>query len=147
MIPLARLEEHLRHLSRDKIEVILGIRNIVAAFCPDTVERLDRNGITYYDAKRGGPVKAGICQIVFGPDALRLDFIHGAFLPDPAHLLSGDNLAKHGMDLGDYGSIPWDAVTDLITASSRFDPYSLLVKDASGQTLIEKVRKDHQIKE
>ena len=125
MIPLASLEEHLKHLSRDKVEVILEIRNIVAALCPDAAERLDRRGIVYYDANRGGPVKGGICFLLFEPDHIRLDFAHGAFLPDPAHLIQGDNLAKRGVKLGDYDSIPWEEITDLITASFRFDPMTL----------------------
>lgn len=125
MIPFARLEEHLKHLSQDKVETILEIRNIVAGLCPDAVERLDRNGIVYYDAKRGGPVKAGICQVLFIDDYLRLDFIHGAFLPDPAHLIQGENLAKRGVKLGSYDNIPWEEITALITASANFDPATL----------------------
>lgn len=127
MIPFATLEQHLKHLSEDKIEIVLEIRNIVAGICPDAVERLDRRGIVYYDAKRGGPVKGGICFLLFEPDHIRLDFAHGAFLPDPAHLIEGDNLAKRGLKLGNYDAIPWDDITDLIHASANFDPMSLSV--------------------
>lgn len=125
MIPLATLEEHLKHLPKDEIETILEIRNIVAELCPEAVERLDRNGITYYDARRGEPVKAAICQILFEPDHLRLDFIHGACLPDPARLLTGSNLAKLGVKLGAYDNIPWQEITALITASANFHPEAL----------------------
>lgn len=125
MIPLAVLEQHLAHLSREKVEVILEIRNIVAGLCPDAVERLDRKGITYYDANRGGPVRAGICQVFFDEQHLRLAFIHGACLPDPFRLLQGETYPKRWMVLGDYETIPWDAVSALITASANFDPLSL----------------------
>lgn len=125
MIPLVVLEQHLAHLSREKVEVILEIRNIVAGECPDAVERLDRNGITYYDAKRGGPVRAGICQVLFEPQHLRLAFIHGACLPDPSRLLQGETYPKRFLVLNDYESIPWSAVSALIKASAAFDPLSL----------------------
>lgn len=135
MIPLAVLEQHLAHLSREKVEVILEIRNIVAGECPDAVERLDRKGITYYDARRGGPVRAGICQVLFEEKSLRLAFIHGACLPDSSRLLQGETYPKRFMVLGDYEAIPWEAVSALIKASANFDPLSLpenQKKTASG---------------
>jgi hypothetical protein len=138
MIPLVRLEEHLKNLPKDKIEVILEIRNIVASLCPHATERLDPGGIVYYDASRGGSVKGGICMISYDNEQLRLDFAHGAFLPDPAHLLSGSNLAKWGMQLEGFDSVPWDEVTALITASEKFDPASLMVKGVDGLTPYEK---------
>ena len=126
MIPLAKLEEHLRHLTKENIEIVLEIRNIVAELCPDAVERLDRNGIVYYDASRGGSVKGGICMLLFKEDHIRIDFPHGAYLNDPSHLLNGVNLAKWGADLAPhYDDIPWDEIAALITASAIFDPCSL----------------------
>jgi hypothetical protein len=102
------------------------VRDIVASQVPDAVERLDRKGLTYYDAVRGGPVKAGICQVLFEPDHLRLAFIHGAFLPDPLHLLQGDCLYKKYAILNHFEEVPWDYVLELITASSKFDPATLI---------------------
>lgn len=125
MISLAALEGHLQHLPQDWLDAIIEIRNIVAGLCPQAIERLDRNGITYYDARRGGPVKAGICQVLFNEDHLRLAFIHGACLPDPARLLQGETCPKRFVKLGRYDDIPWDDVTALITASAAFDPMAL----------------------
>jgi hypothetical protein len=138
MIPLAALEEHLKFLPEDMLDCVMEIRDIVERLCPKAVERLDRNGIVYYDANRGGPVKAGICQIFFKQDYLSLEFIHGAFLPDPAHLLHGGNLYKKQVLLGAFTDVPWDEVTELITASARFDPASLFIKDADGKTPLER---------
>ena len=125
MISLAALEQHLQHLPQDWLDTIIEIRNIVAGLCPQAVERLDRNGITYYDARRGGPVKAGICQIFYKEDHLRLAFIHGACLPDPAGLLQGETYPKRFIRLGRFDDIPWGDVTALITASAAFDPMTL----------------------
>ena len=138
MIPLAMLEKHLKFLPEDILDIVMEIRDIVERLCPEAVERLDRNGIVYYDANRGGPVKAGICQILFKQDYINLEFIHGAFLPDPAHLLRGSNLYKKQILLGAFNDVPWDEVTELITASAHFDPASLLIKDSSGKTPLER---------
>lgn len=87
MISISELEKRLALLSRDTIEILLEIHNIVTNLAPYAEERLDPKGITYFDSTRGGPVKAGICQIQVKSDSLRLVFIHGSFLPDPAKLL------------------------------------------------------------
>ena len=125
MIPFAVFEKQIAHLPQAQIEIVLEIRNIVARLKPEAVERIDRKGITYYDASRGGPVKASICQVFFMPDHVRLAFIHGAFLPDPQHLLQGNCLAKRGMRLDSFEQTPWEAVIELITASAQFDPMTL----------------------
>lgn len=138
MIPLALLEKQLKHLPEDMLDMVMEIHDIVEGLCPEAVERLDRNGIVYYDANRGGPVKTGICCLVFKQDYLSLEFIHGAFLPDPARLLQGSNLYKKHMLLGAFNDVPWDEVTALITASAHFNPASLNIKDADGKTPLEK---------
>lgn len=125
MISLARLEEHLKHLPPDQVEVILEVRNLVAACCPDAVERLDRKGITYYDARKGGPVKAGICQILFEPEGLQLAFIHGAFMADPHHLLQGKTYPKRYLTLKRFDDVPWEAVSAMIATHAVFDPTGL----------------------
>ncbi len=53
-----------------------------------------------------------------------LAFIHGAFLPDPEGLLEGEQIAKRFVKLTSYEQVPWDAIQNLIDASSRFDPYT-----------------------
>jgi hypothetical protein len=138
MIPIAMLEKHLNHMPEDIMDIVMEIRDIVERLCPEAIERLDRDGIVYYDANRGGPVKAGICQILFKQDYISLEFIHGAFLPDPAHLLRGNNLYKKQILLGAFNDVPWDEVTALITASVLFDPASLNIKGADGKTPLER---------
>jgi hypothetical protein len=73
---------------------------------------------------------AGICQVGLYPDHIRLAFIHGVFLPDPAGLLTvpakaagmRNRLAKRWIDLHAYDEVPWDAVRALIAAHAQFDP-------------------------
>jgi hypothetical protein len=46
----------------------------------------------------------------------------GRFLPDPQHLLIGNQLAKRYYVLPEFDQIPWDALTELIKAAQRFTP-------------------------
>ena len=78
----------------------------------------------YYYAERGGPVSAGICQILIQPDHIRLAFNHGVNLPDPAQLLEGNRLVKRFLRIASFDQACWDEIRALIQWSSRFDPYS-----------------------
>ena len=75
------------------MEICLEVRNIVAQLAPHATERIVKNRLTYHDAARGGPVKAGICGISLHDDHVRVHFVHEAFLQDPTGLLEGNRLA------------------------------------------------------
>lgn len=124
---------HFSWLTADNLAVVLELRNIIAKIQPNAVEEIRSQGLVYYDAMRGGPVSAGICQILLNRGPLRLAFIHGAFLPDPEGLLQqeGECLYKRTLPLPDYENVPWEEVEDLILASSCFDPYTLNKKDGA----------------
>ena len=124
MLSTHTLGQHFQHLSQDFQDVILEIHGIVAAVNPQATERIDRNGISYFDANRGGPVTAGICQVFVRDDHLRLAFIHGCYMPDPQHLLVKEGrLAKRYLIIKSYDTAPWEAVKALIEAHNQFDPY------------------------
>ena len=107
-------------------EIVFELRNLIAEIAPQATEKILWGGLSYYDASRGGPVKAGICQIdEIHAEHVRLSFIHGAFLEDPNGLLSGDRLAKRYIRLETYNSVPWDDLTELIQNAAGFDPTSL----------------------
>jgi hypothetical protein len=125
MLPTHRLEEHLAHIPAGLQDIIMEIRNIVASVAPNATEVMHSRGMSYYDAKRGGTVSAGICQIIIFRDHIRLAFIHGAFLPDPRGLFEGTSRYKKYIRIYDYEDAPWDYFKDLIAASARFDPYTL----------------------
>ena len=71
-------------------------------------------------------MSAGICQTLIEPDHIRLAFIHGAFLPDPLHLLEGERQYKRYTRLTKYDQVNWEAVKSLIIASNSFDPYTFV---------------------
>lgn len=103
-------------------EIVFELRSLVAEIAPYATEKIQWRGLSYYDAGRGGPVKAGICQIEVHADHVRLSFIHGAFIADPQGLLGGERLAKRYVRLESYESAPWEALAELIRASAAFDP-------------------------
>lgn len=128
MLPTTVIENHFRSLSPEKMEILLELRNLIAKAQPDAEEVIRRQGLVYYDSRRGGPVSAGICQILIIHGELRLAFIHGAFMPDPTGLLvneGGSRMVKRYVPLSDYEHIPWKEIEALILAHSQFDPYKI----------------------
>ena len=128
MLPLSHLETFLQRSPPHLQDIVFELRNIVAGVAPTATEVILWKGISYYFKEQGGPVSAGICQINVLEDHVRLGFIHGAFLPDPRGLLEGDRKVKRFVRLCCYENVPWDDLRELITASSRFDPYTLKVR-------------------
>ncbi len=125
MLSTHEVEKSIEHVPPELRDIILEIRNIVAAVAPDATEVMHSRGMSYFHAGRGGPVSAGICQIVIQRDHIRLAFIHGAFLPDPRGLLEGQPRYKKFARIYTYDDAPWEYLRDLIAASSRFDPRTL----------------------
>ena len=125
MLPLSQIEIFLQRTPSHMQDIVFELRNIIATVAPSATEVILWKGINYFFQERGGPVSAGICQINVLEDHVRLGFIHGAYLPDPRGLLEGDRKVKRFVRLTSYENAPWDALRDLILASSQFDPYLL----------------------
>jgi hypothetical protein len=126
MLTTHAIEKYLERFPPTLHEIVWELRNIVASVAPNAAEVTRRNGLVYFQQERGGPVSAGVCQILIQPDHIRLAFIHGAFLPDPGKLLQGDRLYKRYVRIDSYEQAPWQALKDLVAASARFDPYTAL---------------------
>jgi hypothetical protein len=128
MLPSHAVERSLQKLPQDLQDMVLELRNLVAEVAPGVSEKGHSRGYTYYFAERGGTVSAGVCQIMIFEDHLRLAFIHGAFLPDPRHLLEGKTYPKRYVRLTSYDTAPWDYLKELIVYSSHFDPYTQKIR-------------------
>lgn len=125
MISHLDLEQCFPNLKPGFIDIVAEIHNLVMESSPEATVEIRGCGIVYFDASRGGPVSAGICQSLIKPDHIRLAFIHGAFLPDPDHLLAGDTFPKRYVKIEDYDTAPWDAIRQFIAIHSRLDPRTL----------------------
>ena len=125
MLPTRQIELYLQHVPPQLRDIVLELRSLIVSVAPAATEARHPKGFTYYDAERGGPVSAGLCQISLHRGHVRLAFVHGAFLPDPKGLLEGDRKYKRFVRIYSYERAPWEDLKDLVTSSSRFDPYTL----------------------
>lgn len=125
MKQIREIEEAFSRLPEDQLSILIEIHNIVFEVNPLAEEDIRRYGIVYFDARRGGPVKAGICQVLVRAPDLHLAFIHGAFLNDPMMLLTGKTFPKRYMRLPEYDRVPWEYVRELIVAHNRLNPANL----------------------
>jgi hypothetical protein len=130
MLSTQSILTHFQHIEPRLMDIVIELRNLVAEVKPDATETIHRKGLTYFDASRGGHVSAGICQILIDENHIQLAFIHGAFLPDPCHLLSAESgrIAKRYVRLDSYEDAPWGNIKTLIVASANFDPRSLAME-------------------
>jgi hypothetical protein len=127
MISVGEIERNFHFINQDQLAVLLEIHNLVSEISPGASAEIRRYGIVYYDASRGGPVRAGICQSLIKGGHIRLAFIHGAFLPDPYHLLQGETFPKRYVRINEFDTAPWEAMKALIAAHSLLDPAQLAV--------------------
>jgi hypothetical protein len=121
MLTEAEFDGRFGNLPGELLDIYCELRSIIARIAPGVTETVHSRGTSYYYAERGGPVAAGVCQGVGRDDHIQLGFVHGAFLPDPHHLLEGDGLAMRRIPIFHYDSAPWDAISELINWSRRFD--------------------------
>lgn len=106
-------------------EIVWELRNVIVTIAPDAVEVIRWGGLSYFHEGRGGIVSAGICQIGIHKDHIRLEFIHGAFLPEPRGLFEGTQKYKRYLRLKSYDDTPWDYLKQMVEEASQFDPRSL----------------------
>lgn len=123
MLTLHQLEKRISHLPADKQDVIIEVHNIVAGISPNADMNFYDYGVAYYNASQGGTIKGGICILSWDPKhEFTIRFGLGRFLPDPQHLLSGDQLAMRYYNLPSFENVPWEPLIELIKASSDFVP-------------------------
>ena len=128
MLPFHQVETFLQYTPGHLQDIVLELRNIITEVAPDAAEVIRWGGLSYFHEGGGGIVSAGICQIGIHKDYIRLDFIHGAFLPDPHKLLSGTQKAKRFVHIKTYEDAPWESLKELIADSAKLDPRSLVPK-------------------
>lgn len=125
MLSIHEIEEYFSDANPALLEIVLELRNLIFTVTPNATETIQWKGISYFNAERGGTVSGGICQVHVIDGKVRLGFIHGAFLHDPKHLLTGSPKVKRYIELEIYESAPWEDIKALIKESSEFDPYSV----------------------
>jgi hypothetical protein len=125
MLTLHEIQIFLQRTPVSLQDIVFELRNLIACVAPDAVEVIRWGGLSYFHAGRGGLVSAGICQIGFHRDHIRLAFIHGVFLPEPRGLFEGTQKYKRYIRLKSYEEVPWDYLKQLIAEASQFNPRAL----------------------
>jgi hypothetical protein len=118
----ADLKEFLDALPPDTRQLVLALRDVVRRTVPHAEESLLWGGLSYHRPEVGGRVKGAVCQIVAKQGEVRLDFIHGARLPDPSGLLHGKRVSKRYVPIGAVADAERPEVTDLIREAAALDP-------------------------
>ncbi len=116
------LESLLAECSDEACEILMAVREMMAGFAPRVVETIRERGISYHKPDEGGFVKGGVGGIDPHDDGVRFKFIHGAFLPDPQHLLEGDQIAMRQLTLHSMREVRRPAFKALVRAAVDFIP-------------------------
>jgi hypothetical protein len=90
----ADLSSFLDRLAPPTRRVAVALRRAVRRAAPKAAESLLWGGVSYHRPWMGGRVRGAVCQIGVRGGRVRLDFIHGIRLTDPAGLLRGDLRSK-----------------------------------------------------
>jgi hypothetical protein len=112
---------HLDSLSAEHREIVLALRGVVRRSVPDAEETVLWGGLSYHTPWIGGRVKGALCQITAKRGEVRLEFIHGVRLADPANLLRGDRLSKRCVPIGSSAEAQRPEIVSLIREASTLD--------------------------
>jgi len=119
LLPLADVIAFLEDRPGPLAGIVMHLRALVLKGAPEAVESIHWRALSYHDPERGGHVKGAICQITVLDDHVRLSFIHGAVLPDPAGLMKGDRKMKRYIALRSVAEVPERPLAALIRAAAR----------------------------
>jgi hypothetical protein len=81
-------------LSPEVRDLVVALRAVVRQTIPQAKETVVWGSLSYHRPEVGGRVKGAVCLIVVKRNRVRLDFIHGIRLADPAGLLRGQQVSK-----------------------------------------------------
>jgi len=103
-------------------ELVLALRSVVRRVVPHAVESVVWDSLSYHRPEVGGRVKGAVCQIVAKRGQVRLDFIHGIRLSDPAGLLQGDGKSKRYISITSAADFERPEVAALVRQAGALDP-------------------------
>ena len=117
----SRVKAFLERLSPEARPRVLALRAVIRGVAPGAEESILWGGLSYHRPEIGGRVKGAVCQITVKDGVVRLDFIHGIRLANPAGLLRGDGVSKR--------HVPIETVAD-----ARQPEVATLVRNAAAIT-------------
>ncbi|MBI4569322.1 MAG: DUF1801 domain-containing protein [Planctomycetes bacterium] len=103
--------------------LVSAAREVVCATVPGAAESRLWGGLSYHRPDVGGRVKGAVCQISYKGGRVRLEFIHGVRLADPAGLLRGsDRVSKRFISIATPEAARRPEVAALIRRAAALDP-------------------------
>jgi hypothetical protein len=112
---------HLDSLSAEHRDIVLALCSAVRRTAPDAEETVLWGGLSYHTPWIGGRVKGALCQITAKRGEVRLEFIHGVRLADPANLLRGDRISKRYVRIDSSAEAQRPEIVDLLREASTLD--------------------------
>lgn len=115
------LTEYLNACPDELHDLVLELRDLVRAAAPRTCEAIRFHALCYFKPDQPyGAIGGNVCMITPRAEHVRLEFIHGAFLPDPAGLLRGSAKAKRFIEIRSRADLRRRAVRTLIRAALAY---------------------------
>jgi len=108
-------------LSAEHREIVLALRDVVRRMVPDAEETVLWGSLSYHTPWIGGRVKGALCQITATRGEVRLEFIHGVRLADPARLLRGDRISKRYVAIRTVADARRPEIENLIREASAVE--------------------------
>jgi hypothetical protein len=115
------IEAYVNNLPPDVREIAVALRNVVRATVPDAQETMLWGGISYHTPWIGGRIKGALCQIDAKGAEVRIAFIHGIRLADPANLLCGSALSKRYVPIHSIAKARRPEILALIREASAIE--------------------------
>src|ERR1051326_4521174 len=95
-----QLADFLKGAPDEFHDLILALREFVLRTTPSVDEAIRFHALCYFEPGQPyGAIGGNVCMIHAKPDCVRLDFIHGAMLPDPLGLLQRSAKAKRYIEM------------------------------------------------
>jgi hypothetical protein len=115
-------EAVLDRLSPDTRAIVSALREMIARAAPDAVETILWGSLSYHRPEVGGRVKGAVCLITVRRGQVRLEFIHGIRLADPAGLLCGNLRSKRHVPIASVAQVRRPELAALVRAAAAVDP-------------------------
>ena len=117
------LAQYLGGCPAEWCDLLLEVRRQVLGWAPQASEAIRFGALCYFRAGAPyGVIGGNVCMITARDHGVYLQFIHGAMLPDPGHLLQGRAKAKRYVVIRTSTDLTDPDLAQLVRAAARYTP-------------------------
>jgi hypothetical protein len=121
-MPGATVSDFLGAVPPETRRTVVALRRIVRGAARGSRETVVWRSLSYHIPELGGRVKGAVCLITPRRGYVELGFIHGALLPDPQRLLTGNQKEKRVVRVERVEDLPRPALVALVKAAVEVRP-------------------------